>query len=414
MIVLDAVAQERLLGRPVRAVLTEKDRQMFAGQRLLVTGAGGSVGSELARQLAACGPALLTLFDHAEYNLFRVERELREAFPDVNIVAVLGDVSRRADVRAACRAARPHAVYHAAAYKHVPIAERSIVPAARTNVLGTVETVAAAREVGARFLLISSDKAAEPRSVMGATKRLAELVALSQASSTFRPIAVRFGNILGSSGSVVEIMLRCVQQGQPVPVTNPDATRFFMTAQEAVSLVLKADLIGRGGEVFWLDMGAPLRIGDLAQRLIDLATPAGASRVDVTIIGLRAGEKMREELTTQGLELRQTSHARIWSARQREVSRHVVTHALRELRRASASGDALTALDAITMAVADFEASDAAISAARASALVALAPAAVARPARSSQGVRGGQGVRNSQGGQGGQEVRNFTGRLGS
>src|SRR5439155_2244345 len=184
MTVLDAVAQERLLGRPVRAVLTEKDRQTFAGQRLLVTGAGGSVGSELARQLAACGPASLTLFDHAEYNLFRVERELRQDFPDVNIVAVLGDVSRRADIRGACRTARPHAVYHAAAYKHVPIAERSIVSAARINVLGTVETVAAAREVGARFLLISSDKAAEPRSVMGATKRLAELVALSQASST--------------------------------------------------------------------------------------------------------------------------------------------------------------------------------------------------------------------------------------
>jgi FlaA1/EpsC-like NDP-sugar epimerase len=171
-----------------------------------------------------------------------------------------------------------------------------------------------------------------------------------------------------------------VQQGQPVPVTNPDATRFFMTAQEAVSLVLKADLIGRGGEVFWLDMGAPLRIGDLAERLIDLATPPDAPRVDVTIIGLRAGEKMREELTTQGLELRQTSHARIWSARQREVSRHVVSHALRELRRASASGDALTALDAITLAVADFEPSDAAVAAARASALVSLAPAALARP----------------------------------
>ena len=398
MMTLDAVAQERLLGRPVRAVLTEKDRRAFAGQRVLVTGAGGSVGSELARQLAACGPASLTLFDHAEYNLFRIEGELREDFPDLTIVAVLGDVSRRADVRAACRAARPHAVYHAAAYKHVPIAERSIVSAARANVLGTVETVAAAREVGARFLLISSDKAAQPRSVMGATKRLAELVALSQANSTFRPIAVRFGNILGSSGSVVEIMLRCVAQGRPVPLTDPDATRFFMTAQEAVSLVLKADLIGRGGDVFWLDMGAPLRIGDLAERIIDLATPAGAPRVGITVIGLRPGEKMREELTTQGLELRQTSHARIWSARQREVSRHAVTHALRELRHASVSGNALTALDAIALAVADFEASEAAISAARASALVALAPEPVERLLKGiraqAPGIRAVRGLR--------------------
>jgi FlaA1/EpsC-like NDP-sugar epimerase len=376
VIVLDAAAQERLLGRPVRAVLTGKDRQMFAGQRLLVTGAGGSVGSELARQLAACGPASLTLFDHAEYNLFRVERELSGDFPEVPLEAVLGDVSRRADIRTACRAARPHAIYHAAAYKHVPIAERSIVPATRTNVLGTVETVAAAREIGARFVLISTDKAAEPRSVMGATKRLAELVALGQASHTFRPIAVRFGNILGSSGSVVEIMLRCVRQGQPLPVTDPDATRFFMTAQEAVSLVLKADLIGRGGEVFWLDMGAALRIGDLADRIIDMATPPDAPRVGVTIVGLRPGEKMREELTTQGLELRPTSQARIWYARQRDVSRHVVSHATRELRRACAFGDALTALDAVTSAVADFEASDAALAAARASVLRSLAPAA--------------------------------------
>jgi FlaA1/EpsC-like NDP-sugar epimerase len=373
MPVLDKVAQEQLLGRAADGVLTSADRRALRGQRLLVTGAGGSVGSELARQLAACGPQSLTLLDHSEYNLFQVERDLREEYPGLALEATLGDVSRRADVRAACLAARPTAVYHAAAYKHVPIAEKSIIAAARANVLGTAETVRAAREIGARFVLVSSDKAAEPRSVMGATKRLAELLALRQRSRLFRPIAVRFGNILGSSGSVLEIMLRAVRAGRNIPITSPDASRFFMTAQEAVSLVLKADLIGRGGEVFWLEMGQPLRIGDLAERVIAYATPEGKVPVGIDVIGLRPGEKMREELTTQGLEMRRTSHARIWSARQRDVSRQVVEHALRQIRRGCASGNALAVLEAITLAVTDFEPSDAAIAAARASSMTAMA-----------------------------------------
>jgi FlaA1/EpsC-like NDP-sugar epimerase len=380
MMTLDRAVQEQLLGRPTESVLTTADRRAVRGQRLFVTGAGGSVGSELARQLASCGPAALTMFDHGEYNLFQVERDLREEFPDVAITAVLGDVSRRADIRAACLVARPTAVYHAAAYKHVPIAETSIVAAARINVLGTSEVVRAAREVGARFLLISTDKAAEPRSVMGATKRFAELLALRQRSRLFRPIAVRFGNILGSSGSVVEVMTRAVARGQNVPVTSPDATRFFMTAQEAVSLVLKADLIGRGGEVFWLDMGQPLRIGELAERVIAHATPPGQPRVEVDIIGLRPGEKMREELTTQGLEMKKTSHARIWSARQRDVGRTTIDHAVRQLRRGCATGDATTVLSAIRFAVEDFEPSQAAIAAARrVSFAVTTAPTMAAR-----------------------------------
>jgi FlaA1/EpsC-like NDP-sugar epimerase len=365
MIQLDKEAQERLLGRATDGVLTSADRRALRGQRVLITGAGGSVGSELARQLASCGPQSITLLDHAEYNLFRVERDVRQAYPGLALSAVLGDVSRRADVRAACLLSRPHAIYHAAAYKHVPLAETAVVAAARVNVLGTAEAVRSAREVGARFVLVSSDKAAEPRSVMGATKRFAELLTLGQRSRLFRPIAVRFGNILGSSGSVVEIMIRAVQAGRNVPITAPDATRFFMTAQEAVSLVLKADLIGRGGEVFWLEMGQPLRIGDLADRIIDYATPAGAHRAGIEVIGLRPGEKMREELTTQGLEMRRTSHARIWSARQRETGRVALAHALRQLRRGCATGDAAAALGAIRMAVDDFEPSQAAIASAR-------------------------------------------------
>ena len=221
MLDLSPEVQQRLLDRSVRDVLTLRDRAALCGQRVLVTGAGGSVGSELSRQLAACGPATLTLLDHSEYALFRIEQELRQPFPAVAIDAVIGDVSRRVDIGAACRMARPHVVYHAAAYKHVTIAERAIVPAARANVIGTVETVRAARESGARFVLISSDKAAEPRSVMGATKRCAELVALAAADGAFRPIVLRFGNVLGSSGSLVEVMSRCVHEGRNIPVTTP-------------------------------------------------------------------------------------------------------------------------------------------------------------------------------------------------
>ena len=370
---LDRDAEQRLLGRAVEGVLTGMDRRGLKSRRLLLTGAGGSVGAELARQLAACTPASLTLVDHSEYNLFRIEHQLRADYPSLAIHAVLGDVSRRADIKAACQMVRPHTVYHAAAYKHVPITEASVIAAARTNVLGTVETIRAAREVGARLLLMSSDKAAYPSSVMGATKRLAELVAVYQRSRLFRPVVVRFGNILGSSGSVVEIMAKAVRAGRNVPVTDPAATRFFMTAEEAVSLVIKADLMGRGGDVFWLDMGQPLRIGDLAERVITWATPAGRSRVGVDIIGLRPGEKLRE-LTTQGLEMKTTSHPRIWQARQHDVPRASILQAVTQIRRACASGDAALALDALMNVVPEYEASDAARKVARLTSLRAKAP----------------------------------------
>jgi FlaA1/EpsC-like NDP-sugar epimerase len=366
---LSSELEEQLLGRALRAVLTDADHHALAGQRVLITGAGGSLGSELTRQIAARRPQRLVLLDHSEYAVFRIQNEVREHHPDLDVQVVLGDVTRRADMRAVCAELKPHVLYHAAAYKHVTITERATIPAIRTNVLGTLEAAHAAREVGARFVLISSDKAAEPQSVMGATKRLAELVALGMASPTFRPIAVRFGNILGSSGSLIEIMARCVNEGRNVPVTHPDATRFFMTAAEAVSLVLKADLIGGRAEVFWLDMGEPLRIGDLAERFIESFTPAGQPPVAVDVIGLRPGEKMCEELTTQGLTMRSTSHPRIWSARQRPVGQQAIAAAVRAIRRAVAVGDAEAALEAMQQAVGDFTPSAAARAAARTTAV---------------------------------------------
>jgi FlaA1/EpsC-like NDP-sugar epimerase len=354
MFVLDTAAQERVLGRTIRDVAGPDDLTHLRGQRALVTGAGGSVGSELCRQLAACGVSRLTLADHSEYALFRIDTEIRRLNPSLDVVSQLCDVTRPGDIRLACAAAAPHVVYHAAAYKHVTMAERAIVPAARVNVIGTAETSRAAKAAGARFVLISSDKAAQPRSVMGATKRVAELVALATVTPRFRPIVVRFGNILGSSGSIVEIMLDALNTGAPIPITDPDCTRYFMTASEAVALVLKADHLATRPEVFWLDMGEPVRLGDLADRMMGLAIEAGLHPAGFDVIGLRPGEKMREELTTHGLAMTLTTDPRVLSARQRGVPAHAVAQAVRQIRRSCSGGDPENVIRALTDLVDDY------------------------------------------------------------
>lgn len=354
----DPFVLERLLGRRLLCGLAPGDRDAFAGARVLITGAGGSVGGELARQIAACAPSRLTLFEQSEYNLFRIEGQLGDRFPGVAIEPWLGDITRSRSIRAACRSTEPDVVFHAAAYKHVTMTERATCPAVEVNVLGTRHAAQAAREVGARFLLISSDKAAQPRSVMGATKRLAELVTIGLAGTDFRPAVVRFGNVLGSSGSLVEILLDRIQRRLPIRLTHPDATRYFMTAAEAAGLVIKADLLARPGETYWLDMGAPVRIVDLVQRVLALAAEAGWGPVPVEIVGLRPGEKLQEELTTQGLELQRTARRGVWMARQQEVDAGLVRRVLRALRHDVATGDGLSALLNLKAAVPDFVPSD--------------------------------------------------------
>lgn len=366
---LDARTEQFLLGRPIRAGLSPHVRGAFAGARLLVTGAGGSVGSELARQLAACGPDEIVLFDHAEYLLFRATRDLQSQWPDVRVVSVLGDVSRPRDIAAACRAYRPGVVFHAAACKHVTIAEQCVVAAARTNVLGAVFAARAARSVGARFVLISTDKASDPHSVMGATKRLAELCVLGQRREP-GAIAVRFGNVLGSSGSVVEILMDAARAGQRLTVTDPDATRFFMTAAEAVTLLLKAAVSARTGEVFWLDMGRPLRLGDLVDRIVDVVTPPGGLRAPVDVVGLRPGEKRHEVLTSRDLTMERTDDVAIWRARQAPILA-APRAVLERLRRACRDGDATTVLETLADAVPGYAPSrEARVAAERASAML--------------------------------------------
>jgi FlaA1/EpsC-like NDP-sugar epimerase len=347
--------QEYLLGRPERGLLKPADRKALAGQVVLVTGAGGSIGAELARVAAECRPASLVLFEQSEYNLFQIERELRAQSPDVPLVPVLGDVSRRREIERTCADTRPHVVYHAAAYKHVTMAERALLSAVRTNVFGTWHAARAAASVGARFVQVSTDKAAQPTSVMGATKRLAELVALAAGAGAARVAAVRFGNVLGSSGSLLELMLEHMRNGTPIELTDPEATRYFMTPRESVSLILKADLLGRSGEIYWLDMGAPVRIVDLAARLLAWGEREGMPRVPIRWVGLRPGEKLREELTTDGLSLVRTPHRRIWMARQPAPDASTVRRVLRALHADLRNGDALSALADLCAGVPEYQ-----------------------------------------------------------
>jgi|SRR5579862_1875797 len=350
----------RLLGRPLRARLTNTDRRTFAGSRVLITGAGGSIGSELAREIAACSPARLGLLDHSEYNLFQIERELRDRWPKLSIVPCLTDVTRAAHVRQAFARVQPKVVYHAAACKHVTLSERAIAVAAEVNVLGTAITAAASIEAGARYVLISSDKAASPEGVMGATKRLAELVVLSRAAGTFRPVVVRFGNVLGSSGSVLEIMQDCVRAGRPIPITDPGATRFFMTASEAVALVVRADRTATGPDTFWLDLGSPLCVGELAERVLALEQEktTGVRSAEFEIVGMRPGEKLHEQLFDMGLVFQRTPDRRIWRAQHPPVDQTAINLILRRLRDTTDRADDAATLAVLTDAVTGFVVSE--------------------------------------------------------
>jgi FlaA1/EpsC-like NDP-sugar epimerase len=353
--VLTRDEQEILLGRPVEPLVTDEDRAAFAGRNCLITGAGGSVGSELARQIAACRPARLTLLDQSEEGLFRLEQALREQHGTVPLDAVLCDVTRTGSVRHALRRARPHLVFHAAAYKHVTMAERAVCAAARVNVLGTAEILGALCDTGARFILISSDKAAAPRSVMGATKRFAELLTLAHVERGFSPLVVRFGNVLASSGSFVQITRERIQAGRSIRLTDPDASRFFMTIEEASALVMKAAVGGAGGDTIWLDMGEQVRMGDLVARMQAAAAMRGWPQVPVEIIGLRPGEKLVEQLATETADESSPIHPRIHVARPQTPSPWRVESLLRILRRHVGQEDGLGALRTLKAAVPGFE-----------------------------------------------------------
>ncbi len=303
--------QDLLAREPVKLDLA-RVRSLIAGRTVLVTGAAGSIGSELCRQIAAHDPGTLVLYDRYENGIFVLEMELGARFPGVKVVPVLGDILLEDQLRTVFAAYQPELVFHAAAYKHVPMAERNALEAVRNNILGTRNVAQAAVAHGAKELvLVSTDKAVRPTSVMGATKRAAELVVQELRGGPCRAVAVRFGNVLDSSGSVVPLFRQQIARGGPVTVTHPEVTRYFMTIPEATQLILQAASIGEGGEIFILDMGEPVKIVDLARQMIRLSGLEPDEDVAIEFSGLRPGEKLHEELMTADEETAATHHDRI-------------------------------------------------------------------------------------------------------
>jgi FlaA1/EpsC-like NDP-sugar epimerase len=323
------VAIEDLLGRDAVELDWTAIRQTLTTRRVLVTGGGGSIGSELCRQVARLGAQTLVVVDQSEYNLYRIIQELRADFPELILDGVLADCGDRAAMYKVFVEAQPQVVFHAAAYKHVPMLQTQLRSAFRNNVLGTRTVADLASETGVEcFVLISTDKAVNPTSVMGACKRVAEIYCQNlDAQSATRYMTVRFGNVLDSAGSVVPLFRRQIRAGGPVTVTHPEISRYFMTIPEACQLILQTASLGKGGEIFALDMGEPVRIRDLAEQMIRLAGKKPGSEIPIVYTGLRAGEKLFEELFHPLENYSATAHAKIFLAQHREVSWELL-HAL--------------------------------------------------------------------------------------
>jgi FlaA1/EpsC-like NDP-sugar epimerase len=299
-----------LLRREHATIDPERIEQVIRGKRVLVTGAGGSIASELCRQVARWSPAELVLMGHGENSIFEIMVELEQSFPDLVLYPVIADVRDLPRLEHVFKRFAPEVVFHAAAHKHVPLMEKNVEEAITNNVLGTRNVVDVASESGTeRLVMISSDKAVRPTSVMGATKRLAEMIVLNAGKTHNRHYCVvRFGNVLGSRGSVVPLFKRQIAAGGPVTVTHPEMERFFMTIPEAVHLVLQAFAMGGGGEVFLLNMGQPVKILDLANDLIRLSGLEPGEDIEIVFTGMRPGEKMSEELWDEGVGYHQTDH----------------------------------------------------------------------------------------------------------
>lgn len=309
------VALEDLLGRKQLHLDQESIRARIQGEVILVTGAAGSIGAEICRQIARFNPLALIGFDKAETPLSEIDRELRQSFPHLIFHAEIGSIAHPETLRRVLQRHQPSCIFHAAAYKHLPMMETNVFAAVENNIFGTWNVAQAAISQGVRdFVLISTDKAVRPASMMGASKRMAEMVirALQQESGT-KFVAVRFGNVLGSSGSVVPIFQQQIAAGGPVTVTHPEMRRYFMTIPEAAQLVLQAFSIGQGGEVLVLDMGEPVKIVDLARNLMLLAGHQPDREIKIQFTGLRPGEKLFEELNLRNESLVATAHQQIRS-----------------------------------------------------------------------------------------------------
>jgi FlaA1/EpsC-like NDP-sugar epimerase len=338
------VQVEDVLGREPVEVDFEKVAGYLTGQTVVVTGAGGSIGSELCRQIARVRPKKLLLVEQAETPLFEIERELRQERSFDDCVAVLADAGRSEKIRSIFEQFRPQVVFHAAAYKHVPLMESNPLESVRNNVLATRSLASVARDTGVeRFVLISTDKAVSPQTVMGQSKALCEWIVEALGAhegNGTKFIAVRFGNVLGSAGSVVPIFRRQIERGGPVTVTDPEMTRFFMTIPEAVSLVVQAGGMGASGQVFVLDMGKPVKILDLAHNMIRLSGKEPERDIEVLVTGIRPGEKLHEELWGEHEIVSPTEHPKINKLTRAEIDPEWLDTELAALSELAEIGDA--------------------------------------------------------------------------
>jgi FlaA1/EpsC-like NDP-sugar epimerase len=368
---LRPVAIEDLLNRPQVPLDRDGMARLIQGRRVIVTGAGGTIGSELARQVAAFGPGTLILLDNGEYALWQIDLELAETHPGVHRRALIADIRDEARIRAIFEESRPELVFHAAALKHVPMVEANPLEGMSTNAVGTRHVADAARAAGAlAMVLISTDKAVNPTSVMGASKRLAEMycqaldISAGAARQGMRCITVRFGNVLGSTGSVVPLFQRQLARGGPLTVTHPDMQRYFMTVREAVGLVLQASVLGVGGAslpsgenggIFVLDMGEPVKIVDLARQMIRLAGLHPEQDIEIRFTGLRPGEKLYEELFHGKEPPVPTGYAGLLMATPRTSDPAIVARAIEEIGSACRGGQVKLALTLLGRLIPEFE-----------------------------------------------------------
>lgn len=336
---LKEVEIEDLLGREPIRVNNEEVLNYVKGKVVMVTGGGGSIGSELCRQIAGHSPKQLIIVDIYENNAYDIQQELKRKYPELNLVVLIASVRNTLRMNNIFEEYKPQMVYHAAAHKHVPLMEDSPNEAIKNNVLGTYKIAQAADKYGVeKFVLISTDKAVNPTNIMGASKRLCEMVVqmMNQKSRT-NFVAVRFGNVLGSNGSVIPLFKKQIAEGGPVTVTHPDIIRYFMTIPEAVSLVLQAGVYAKGGEIFVLDMGQPMKIADLAANLIKLSGYKVGEDIEIKFTGLRPGEKMYEELLMDEEGLKKTANKMIFIGKPIEFDSEVFVGQLEQLREAATS-----------------------------------------------------------------------------
>ena len=354
---LRSIGLEDLLGREPVNLDSQRVSHFIKGKRVLVTGAGGSIGSELCRQLLAHKPDRLIMLDHAEFNLYRIDRELQDEAYYACCTPILADIRDAVRMTRVFQDCRPEVIFNAAAYKHVPLVENNPVEGVKTNVLATCLLADMAAEYGCGyFVQVSTDKAVNPTNVMGATKRMAEIYCQNlDARSETAFVTTRFGNVLGSAGSVVPLFQQRIEAGGPVTVTHKDITRYFMTIPEAVALILQAATMGRGGEIFVLDMGEPVKILDMAEQMIRLAGLVPYQDIDIVFTGLRPGEKLFEELFHASEALRGTSHAKLMLSDARVVDWDEVQRHLQEMRQACDRFDVPQLVRCLKRLVPEFE-----------------------------------------------------------